>query len=156
MQSESDGPPDPATTGDQAPDERLGSTEILSAAALPPVTRVAEVLHHTARKLAVQPAVALPGSYLAYTDEQGEQQLLPIGPDTLRLGRSSSADIQLEDIRVSRKHAIISRQADAIRILDDGSSTGTFVNDEKVVTAELKDGDVIKLGPVEFKFVVVR
>jgi len=123
---------------------------------LGPVTDVAEVLHHAARKRAVPRKIALPGSYLAFSDEDGVQQLLPLDDASVRIGRSGSAEIQVEDIRVSRRHAIISRQDDQMRILDDGSSTGTHVNGVAVLAAELHDGDVIRLGPVTFTFVVVR
>lgn len=122
---------------------------------LGPVVNAAEVLHHATRKRAVPRAIALPGNYLQFTDEDGEQ-LLALDTPKVRIGRSSSADIQLEDIRVSRRHAIISSGDGQVRILDDGSSTGTHVNGVSVLAAELNDGDVIRLGSVMFTFVVVR
>ena len=64
-----------------------------------------------------------------------------------RIGRSGSADIQLDDATVSRRHALIVRTPDdELRALDDRSLNGLFVNGERVEWAPLADGDELEIG----------
>ncbi|MCX7958960.1 MAG: GGDEF domain-containing protein [Deltaproteobacteria bacterium] len=63
------------------------------------------------------------------------------------IGRSDEADIQIEDEGVSRKHAKIAKLADGqIRIIDLGSTNGTFFNGTRISEHVLKDGDKIQIG----------
>jgi hypothetical protein len=88
-----------------------------------------------------------PGRYLELDDGE-ERALLPLRPGTTHLGRGFSADVQLEDQSVSRRHAILHQRPTGLRILDDRSANGTFVNGRRVTAAELVDGDVVVLGRV--------
>jgi pSer/pThr/pTyr-binding forkhead associated (FHA) protein len=54
-------------------------------------------------------------------------------------------------VAVSRRHAIIFNDG-AVRILDDRSANGTKVNGEAVLTADLRDGDVIAVGRVALTY----
>jgi len=64
-----------------------------------------------------------------------------------RIGRSSTADICLDDPSVSRRHALIVVEADVpIRIIDDRSLNGVFVNDVLTESAPLRHGDRIAIG----------
>jgi hypothetical protein len=64
-----------------------------------------------------------------------------------RIGRSGSADIQLDDATVSRRHALIVRTPDEeLRALDDRSLNGLFINGERVEWAPLVDGDELEIG----------
>jgi pSer/pThr/pTyr-binding forkhead associated (FHA) protein len=88
-----------------------------------------------------------PGRYLELDDGE-ERALLPLRPGTTHVGRGFSADVQLEDQSVSRRHAILHQRPTGLRILDDRSANGTFVNGRRVTAAELVDGDVVVLGRV--------
>jgi hypothetical protein len=69
-----------------------------------------------------------PGRYLALCDDT-EIEVLPIGQGWTRIGRSATADIRLDDPSVSRRHAlIVSEQPDSLRVLDDRSLNGVFLN----------------------------
>jgi len=59
--------------------------------------------------------------------------------------------VLVEDM-VSRKHARIQMQADQIWIEDLGSTNGTFVDGERVTSAELYDGARIRLGGLDLVF----
>lgn len=67
------------------------------------------------------------------------------------LGRILSADLRIDDPRVSRIHALLEVRGDNILLTDLASSHGTFVNGQKVVETKLKMGDTIKLGFIEVK-----
>jgi pSer/pThr/pTyr-binding forkhead associated (FHA) protein len=124
--------------------------------ALPPLRDVFGVLHHSSQNLAVTRRLALPGQYLSFADAAGDEHLIPIAASLLHIGRSATAEIRIEDIRISRRHAIIARYAGQARVLDDASSAGTFVNGQRVIATNLSDGDVIRLGPAAFTYSEVR
>ena len=73
--------------------------------------------------------------------------------DQLTIGRSHRADLHLPDHGVSRKHARICFLDDAFVLEDLSSRNGTFVGKERVDRAQLRQGDVIRVGAVAtFRF----
>ena len=56
---------------------------------------------------------------------------VPLTREWTRIGRSLAADVRFDDPTVSRRHALIVRQADGVRVLDDRSLNGVFVNGER-------------------------
>jgi pSer/pThr/pTyr-binding forkhead associated (FHA) protein len=89
--------------------------------------------------------LALPGRYLAY-EESGRQVVVPLAREWTRIGRSLAADVRFDDATVSRRHALIVVQADGVRVLDDRSLNGVYVNGERVEWRSLVDGDEITVG----------
>jgi len=67
------------------------------------------------------------------------------------LGRGAEADVQLDDLGVSRRHAVL-RLAPAPSITDLGSTNGTVVDGQRVDEAPLIDGTVITLGETTLVF----
>lgn len=83
-----------------------------------------------------------------------EEHLLPDG-GTLRIGRSITADIPLEDPMISRKHAVIERSGNTIRVLDDRSLNGVFVNGERIDGSRaLADADEIQIAGFVLRLIV--
>jgi diguanylate cyclase (GGDEF)-like protein len=70
----------------------------------------------------------------------------------LTIGRGTSNDICLSQDAVSREHAHVLVEPDAIKIRDNESTNGTYVNDNRVREAYLRDGDLVKVGRSIFKF----
>jgi pSer/pThr/pTyr-binding forkhead associated (FHA) protein len=68
------------------------------------------------------------------------------------LGRSGDVDIPLDDAGVSRRHAEIHVVDGRVRVVDLGSTNGTFVDGERVTTAELRDGSTITVGRSRLTF----
>jgi hypothetical protein len=101
---------------------------------------------HSAAWLAeARDALEEPGHYLAY--ESGERTVIfPLSREWTRLGRSLAADIRFDDPTVSRRHALIVRGPDGVRVLDDRSLNGVWVNGTRVEWSTLVDGDEILLG----------
>ena len=88
-----------------------------------------------------------PGRYLAWREDDGNIQIQPIAQGWTRIGRSTTADIRLDDPSVSRRHAlIVSELPDSLRILDDRSLNGVFLNGEIVDWARVGDGDELAVG----------
>jgi hypothetical protein len=85
-----------------------------------------------------------PGPHLAYRVVD-EVRVLALGEWT-RIGRSLAADIRFDDPTVSRRHALLVRGHDGVRVLDDRSLNGVWVNGERVEWSSLVDGDEIRVG----------
>lgn len=76
----------------------------------------------------------------------------PITGTVTRIGRSLTADLELEDISVSRRHALIVVEGDDVFLLDEGSRNGTRLNGDRVQRALLMDGDTIVLGTQQIRY----
>ncbi|MBM3703209.1 MAG: FHA domain-containing protein [Actinobacteria bacterium] len=75
-----------------------------------------------------------------------------INKSKLTIGRNPESDIFLDDITVSRKHAVLKKVGKDFRIKDSGSLNGSYINGEIVENATLKDGDRIQIGKYIFLF----
>jgi FHA domain/Zinc-ribbon containing domain len=85
--------------------------------------------------------------HLVCRDEDGEMLDFEIGTGWTRIGRSISADIRLDDPSVSRRHALVVSEPDEpLRVLDDRSLNGVFVNGELREWDKLADGDELAIG----------
>lgn len=74
--------------------------------------------------------------------------------ETLSVGRKHTNDIQLNDLTVSGRHAMISQtQPEQIFVEDLGSTNGTLVNGKKVKRHMLKHGEVVKIGDHDFTLI---
>jgi FHA domain/Zinc-ribbon containing domain len=84
---------------------------------------------------------------LAFRDEQDEVRVFVVEPGWTRIGRSVAADVRLDDPSVSRRHAlVVSEPGEPLRVLDDRSLNGVFVNGEEVEWGRLGDGDELSIG----------
>jgi hypothetical protein len=86
-----------------------------------------------------------PGEYLALQDGD-DIRVVPLTREWTRIGRSLAADVRFDDPTVSRRHALLVRQHDGVRVLDDRSLNGVFVNGERVDWRMVRDGDEILVG----------
>ena len=87
------------------------------------------------------------GSRRLVCEDQGEISLFQIRGGWSRIGRSVAADVRLDDPSVSRRHALIVSEPDeSLRVLDDRSLNGVFVNGELVEWGKLGDGDELAIG----------
>ena len=92
------------------------------------------------------------GQYLVY--EEGDEPIVHrLDREWTRVGRSLAADIRFDDPTVSRRHALVVRQPDGVRVLDDRSLNGVFVNGERIEWRTLSDGDELVVGRHRLHFV---
>jgi pSer/pThr/pTyr-binding forkhead associated (FHA) protein len=104
------------------------------------------------RLLEIREQIERPGEYLAFT-EDGHENVVALTREWTRIGRSLTGDLRLDDTTVSRRHALLGRQPDGVRLLDDRSLNGVFVNGERVEWTILHDGDEIEIGRYRLNFI---
>jgi len=72
--------------------------------------------------------------------------------DRTSIGRSPDAGIFLDDVTVSRNHALVVHRRDGLFIDDLGSLNGTYVNRRRIESHQLVDGDEIQIGKYKLSF----
>jgi pSer/pThr/pTyr-binding forkhead associated (FHA) protein len=75
-----------------------------------------------------------------------------ISGDQSRIGRSPEAEVFLDDVTVSRNHALLVRRRDGVYIDDLGSLNGTYVNRKRIESHKLQDGDELQVGKYKLTF----
>ena len=74
-----------------------------------------------------------------------------IGKETgWAVGRDPTNTLVLNDIKVSRQHALVRWEGEGFVVRDMGSRNGTFVNDDQIQVSNLDDGDILRIGNSEF------
>ena len=123
-------------------------TEFENTGALPTGTQAGEPTGRRERPSWVEDAragLATPGKYLAY-EESGRHVVVALSREWTRIGRSMAADLRFDDATVSRRHALVVNQSEGVRVLDDRSLNGIYVNGSRVEWSPLSDGDEIAVG----------
>ena len=75
-----------------------------------------------------------------------------IGGEQTRIGRSPEAEVFLDDVTVSRDHAILVRRGGDYYLDDCGSLNGTYVNRRRIESQRLADGDELQIGKYKLAF----
>lgn len=73
----------------------------------------------------------------------------------LTIGRDPESDIFLNDMTVSRMHAVVEQIGSVVKVTDAGSLNGTYVNGVLVDSAELEHGDAVQIGTFQMAFFCV-
>jgi len=95
------------------------------------------------------------GEHLVYRDDEGGIETFTIERGWTRIGRSEAADVCLDDPTVSRRHAlIVAEPGKGLKVLDDRSLNGVFVNGEPAELKTLRHGDEITVG--RFRLYLLR
>ena len=91
------------------------------------------------------------GSWELHAIEGGLRFKLPPDRSTV-VGRLAGSDLLLDDLRVSRRHAILSATPEGVRVLDAGSTWGTFVNERPVGEGSVAHaGERLRFGESSFE-----
>jgi len=92
-------------------------------------------------------SLSQPGDHLAMKEDGGSISTFRVERGWTRIGRSERANLRLDDPTVSRRHAmIVADPRKPLRVLDDRSLNGVFVNGASVEWALLRDGDELGVG----------
>jgi pSer/pThr/pTyr-binding forkhead associated (FHA) protein len=99
------------------------------------------------------PEIAVEGPALVVRSGGGRagEHFVPNGPRTV-IGRSPDCDVFLDDVTVSRRHAVLVEEGGRFSIEDQGSLNGTFVNHARVDRIELENGDEVQIGKYRLTF----
>jgi len=76
----------------------------------------------------------------------------PLDGERLTVGRRPDSDVFLDDVTVSRDHAIIVRRGDEYYLDDCGSLNGTYVNRHRIESHRLADGDELQVGKYKLSY----
>lgn len=76
----------------------------------------------------------------------------PVSGEKMSVGRRPDADVFLDDVTVSRDHALLVRRGDEYYLDDCGSLNGTYVNRSRIESHRLEDGDELQIGKYKLTF----
>jgi pSer/pThr/pTyr-binding forkhead associated (FHA) protein len=76
----------------------------------------------------------------------------PLDGDRMTIGRRPDSDVFLDDVTVSRDHALVVRRGDEYHLDDLGSLNGTYVNRRRIESHHLADGDELQVGKYKLTF----
>jgi hypothetical protein len=72
--------------------------------------------------------------------------------ERMTIGRRPDSDVFLDDVTVSRDHALLIRRADSWHLDDCGSLNGTYVNRTRIESQRLEEGDEVQIGKYKLTF----
>jgi hypothetical protein len=75
-----------------------------------------------------------------------------LAAERMTIGRRPESDIFLDDVTVSRDHALIVKRGDEFFLDDLGSLNGTYVNRRRIESQRLTDGDEVQIGKFKLTF----
>jgi pSer/pThr/pTyr-binding forkhead associated (FHA) protein len=90
---------------------------------------------------------------LRWTESGGRSMEVDLRPGSITIGRGEGCDIVVDDPTMSRSHARVRSEGDAVVVEDLGSRNGTLLNGERIATARIQVGDRLTLGRVTFELV---
>lgn len=76
----------------------------------------------------------------------------PLHGERMTIGRSPDAEIFLDDVTVSRDHAVLVQRGGEWSLDDSGSLNGTYVNRRRIDSHRLKDGDELQIGKYKLTY----
>ena len=79
-------------------------------------------------------------------------EVFPLVGERLTIGRSPEAEVFLDDVTVSRNHALLVRRRDGLYIDDLGSLNGTYVNRHRIESHRLANGDELQVGKYKLTY----
>lgn len=91
-------------------------------------------------------------SSLFLTHSDGSEIEIPLGLETMRIGRAAENEIVLDDSSVSTFHAEIHHDGESHVLKDLGSTNGVRLNGERVQEAKIGDGDLLRFGNLRARY----
>ncbi|KQN95666.1 hypothetical protein ASF21_15820 [Arthrobacter sp. Leaf234] len=144
---------DPAVNGEE-PNMTSPETTTIG---LPPQAVTTELERHLTREEQASVAALPSGSALliAHSGPNAGARFL-LDEDITKAGRHPNADIFLDDVTVSRQHAEFRRTDSGFMVVDTGSLNGTYVNNDRVDSVALRNGNEVQIGKFRLTFYAAR
>jgi len=79
-------------------------------------------------------------------------EIFGVAGERLTIGRSPDAEVFLDDVTVSRNHALLVRRRDGLYVDDLGSLNGTYVNRRRIESHRLQNGDELQVGKYKLTY----
>jgi hypothetical protein len=97
--------------------------------------------------------VVADGATLAIRSGGGRAgEVFEVKGDRTQIGRSPDAEVFLDDVTVSRNHALLVRRRDGLYVDDLGSLNGTYVNRRRIESHKLANGDELQIGKYKLTY----
>jgi pSer/pThr/pTyr-binding forkhead associated (FHA) protein len=97
--------------------------------------------------------VVAEGATLAIRSGGGRAgEVFDLSGERMRIGRSPDAEVFLDDVTVSRNHALLVRRRDGLYVDDLGSLNGTYVNRHRIESHRLSNGDELQVGKYKLTY----
>jgi len=97
--------------------------------------------------------VVAEGATLAIRSGGGRAgEVFEIKGERTQIGRSPDAEVFLDDVTVSRNHALLVRRRDGLYVDDLGSLNGTYVNRRRIESHKLANGDELQVGKYKLTY----
>ncbi|MHA7190861.1 FHA domain-containing protein [Arthrobacter sp. MDT2-16] len=124
---------------------------------LPPQIAMGEYERHLTREEQASVAALPAGSALliAHSGPNAGARFL-LDEDVTKAGRHPNADIFLDDVTVSRQHAEFRRTQNGFTVVDTRSLNGTYVNNDRVDSVTLRNGNEVQIGKFRLTFYAAR
>jgi hypothetical protein len=101
----------------------------------------------------LEEVVAAKGAALVVRSGAGHVgESFPIDRERMTIGRRPDCALFLDDVTVSRDHALLVRRGDGVFLDDLGSLNGTYVNRRRIESQRLEDGDEVQIGKYKLTF----
>jgi len=101
----------------------------------------------------VDPARAVDGGVLVIRAGGGRAgETFELSGERIAIGRSPEADVFLDDVTVSRNHALLVRRRDGLYLDDLGSLNGSYVNRHRIESHKLQAGDELQIGKYKLTY----
>jgi pSer/pThr/pTyr-binding forkhead associated (FHA) protein len=101
----------------------------------------------------VDPERAMAGGVLVIRAGGGRAgETFDLSGERIAIGRSPEADVFLDDVTVSRNHALLVRRRDGLYLDDLGSLNGSYVNRHRIESHKLQAGDELQIGKYKLTY----
>ncbi|WP_306740237.1 FHA domain-containing protein [Arthrobacter sp. B0490] len=124
---------------------------------MPPLAALSDLERHLTREEQASVAALPAGSALliAHSGPNAGARFL-LDEDITKAGRHPNADIFLDDVTVSRQHAEFRRTPHGFIVVDTRSLNGTYVNNDRVDSVTLRNGNEVQIGKFRLTFYAAR
>jgi len=105
------------------------------------------------RPVDIDEVVSTEGAALVIRSGGGRAgESFPVESERMTIGRSPDANVFLDDVTVSRNHALLVKRRDGLYIDDLGSLNGTYVNRRRIESHKLSSGDELQIGKYKLAY----